>query len=522
MDEGATDSTGIGHRIAYLGDANGDGFNDFLVSSKNNEAFVYFGSSEPDTVPDLVITRPDTSTYQFGYYVFSIGDVNDDNKEDFAVFSRRTNAPVGLQCRLYLYFGGAILDDIPDLVIDGDSNSMMTAFGSRCTGIGDFNGDGDNDFLVHDWNFLIDLQQDFRGRAYVYYGGDVLDSIADWQIQGGGEFQRVASGESAGLGDVNSDGFDDFVITDFNCDRPPEQSVGYFAIYHGGADPDTIADVVVWGPGEGGLLGEGVDCADFNRDSLLDVLVVCGHNFSPEHSSSVQVFLSPIDSASQPDLIFPDLDPVNNVFRIVYNIDLNGDGWPDIITGGPNCVISAGKVFVLLGGEDPDTVYDCFYFQGNLDAYLGTGVCNAGDVNGDGIDDLVIGEPGYDEFYEHTNQGRIHVILGDTAFHQSVGVVQKYPPQHAAHFILDAYPNPFNAATVVSFELPVAGKVEVGVYDVFGRNVGARLPRPYTGEWCKPGYHEFRFDAGDLPSGVYIVRLEAGDFRASKKVVLLK
>jgi hypothetical protein len=90
-------------------------------------------------------------------------------------------------------------------------------------------------------------------------------------------------------------------------------------------------------------------------------------------------------------------------------------------------------------------------------------------------------------------------------------------------FSLSAYPNPFNATTVVSFNLPVAGEVAVGVYDVFGRDVGAGLkPAPTQGSLYPPGRHEVRFDAGDLPSGVYIVRLEAGEFRAIKKVVLLK
>ena len=80
-----------------------------------------------------------------------------------------------------------------------------------------------------------------------------------------------------------------------------------------------------------------------------------------------------------------------------------------------------------------------------------------------------------------------------------------------------AYPNPFNPETIISFELRAASFVELAVYDIEGREV-ARLVDGY-----KPvGSHEAVFDASKLSSGVYFVRLEAGDFQASGKVLLIK
>lgn len=80
-----------------------------------------------------------------------------------------------------------------------------------------------------------------------------------------------------------------------------------------------------------------------------------------------------------------------------------------------------------------------------------------------------------------------------------------------------AHPNPFNPQTTISFELPEAGSVSFAVYDVTGREV-ARL----VDGRLAAGYHDVRWDATGLPSGVYFYRLTAGPFRQTRRVVLVK
>ncbi|MBK6909424.1 MAG: VCBS repeat-containing protein [bacterium] len=79
------------------------------------------------------------------------------------------------------------------------------------------------------------------------------------------------------------------------------------------------------------------------------------------------------------------------------------------------------------------------------------------------------------------------------------------------------YPNPFNPTTQIRFGLPEANFVRLTVYDVTGREV-ARLAEADFGA----GYHVVNFDGTTLGSGVYFYRLEAGDFIASRKMVLMK
>jgi hypothetical protein len=84
-------------------------------------------------------------------------------------------------------------------------------------------------------------------------------------------------------------------------------------------------------------------------------------------------------------------------------------------------------------------------------------------------------------------------------------------------FALAAYPNPFNPATTVSFSLPEAGTVSVSIYDVAGRLVRTLAAGNYAA-----GIHPLRFDAGALPSGVYVARMNCGAFTSSQKLLLLK
>jgi len=83
--------------------------------------------------------------------------------------------------------------------------------------------------------------------------------------------------------------------------------------------------------------------------------------------------------------------------------------------------------------------------------------------------------------------------------------------------IISVHPNPFNPSTTISFDLPEAGQVSLKVYDVMGREV-AKLFEGYK----IAGTHEVIFDAKDLVSGMYFIRLEAGKSAGVKKILLLK
>lgn len=90
----------------------------------------------------------------------------------------------------------------------------------------------------------------------------------------------------------------------------------------------------------------------------------------------------------------------------------------------------------------------------------------------------------------------------------------KIPTEYA---LRQNFPNPFNPTTTIRFDLPKSSDVNLVVYDLMGREV-AHLVKSHM----NPGYHAVNFNAANLPSGVYIYRLQAGNFVSVKKLMLLK
>jgi hypothetical protein len=89
---------------------------------------------------------------------------------------------------------------------------------------------------------------------------------------------------------------------------------------------------------------------------------------------------------------------------------------------------------------------------------------------------------------------------------------------HLSIFLLHpSHPNPFNPSTAISYKLQASSNTSLKIYDTAGRLVATLVE-----ERQMPGEHQVHFDGTDLPSGIYIARLQAGEFTAAQKLVLLK
>jgi hypothetical protein len=98
-----------------------------------------------------------------------------------------------------------------------------------------------------------------------------------------------------------------------------------------------------------------------------------------------------------------------------------------------------------------------------------------------------------------------------------IGIVQDLQGVPTIFALDQNYPNPFNPTTVISCQLPAASRLRLVVYDLLGREVATLMD-----ELKEPGRHEMTFDASGLASGFYVYRLTAGEYVASRKMLLVK
>ena len=83
--------------------------------------------------------------------------------------------------------------------------------------------------------------------------------------------------------------------------------------------------------------------------------------------------------------------------------------------------------------------------------------------------------------------------------------------------LITNYPNPFNPATTIRYELPKFAEVTIEIYDILARKVATLVSGPQ-----QPGPHRIVWDAAEYPSGIYFYRLKANDYVETKKMVLIK
>lgn len=129
---------------------------------------------------------------------------------------------------------------------------------------------------------------------------------------------------------------------------------------------------------------------------------------------------------------------------------------------------------------------------------------------------------GFDSFQLTWTPGRKNIgtlYFDDLQFasHVMVGVGEELSGTPASYSLSQNFPNPFNPVTVIRYALPMAGDVEVSVYNTLGQKV-----RSLVEGYKEAGNYQVSFDAADLPSGMYLYELRSGGFSSVKKMILMK
>ncbi len=402
-----------GYSVATAGDVDNDGYDDIVVglpyadewtasAVEVGEVAVYYGgASGIDTSRSPVYLRnSDTEGYQhFGWSVSPAGDVNGDGYADIVVGAPGNAGDVGAAV---VYYGSA-----------SGLGSPTTRYGSgycelgyAVAGGGDVNGDGYGDVLVGEAAGIHSCS-DTGGRAMIFLGSATgLAASPSWQSNGSdtGTTLNYSYGTSVAMaGDVNGDGYADWIVGARSAYNPSlyiNYAGGAF-VYHGASS--VAGRTPVWsayGPHANSNFGYSVATAgDTNGDGLADILIgVPGWNTTVTGGGGVVAYAGTGSGLQSWTYWTVQSGEAGSKFgaAVATAGDVNGDGYSDVIVGAYGHSSDRGQVFVYLGsreGMKSAAAWDTGVSQVGM--HLGYSAA-MGDVNGDGFADVAAGAPDYD------------------------------------------------------------------------------------------------------------------------------
>ena len=398
----------MGQRVCAEGDVNGDGYNDVLVTAdgwndNQGRAYLYYGGAELSSSPDKIFTGVSVGDH-FGDASGDFGDVNNDNYDDVIIGARGHNANDGY---VHIFYGGPDMDEIPDLTLLGEAGAG--AYFGLIVSSGDVDGDDFDDVLVTGVGF-----DNGRGRAYLYHGGNPMDTAVDLIFDGENTGDWFGRHACIG-GDVNGDTFNDFIISARQYDPVGGTDLyGRAYLYYGAARAgmNNVCDKIFTGEQKTDEFGSGLDLFDIDDDHFADVII--GARAAQNYRGRAYLYWGETSlDDSTPDVCFegePGANLGGDNLKAGY---LNNDNYGDIAIGAynyPDASTRRGRVYVFYGGTQDDVINVCdLIFDGENEAgfqYFCIEV-SLGDVNNDSYDELVVGAWGHSN-----NRGRAYLYYG--------------------------------------------------------------------------------------------------------------
>ena len=450
--DGANARDQSGRSVSSAGDINGDGYDDIIIGAEyadrngysSGSSYVVFGKasgfnraielSELDGRDGFRIDGANVSDYS-GHSVSSAGDVNGDGYDDIIIGAHKADPNGSNSGSTYIIYGkdGDFADNINlSNLVDSvgarlDGANARDYSGRSVSSAGDVNGDGYDDIIIG--AYLADPNGSNSGATYVVFGDEngltTTDGIEVFRIDGESAYDQSGYSVSS-AGDINGDGYDDIIIGAHHAD-PNGYSSGSSYVVFGKASGFNRTINLSELDGRDGFRLDGESTHDFSGYSVssagdvngdgYDDIIIGAHLADPNglnSGSSYIVFgkeggfsrtieLSELDGRDGFRLDGVSADDWSGG-SVSSAGDFNGDGYDDIIIGAyqadPNGSKSGSSYIVFGKASRFNRTIDLSELDGrdgfrldgaNAGDWSGYSVSSAGDVNGDGYDDIIIG-----------------------------------------------------------------------------------------------------------------------------------
>lgn len=505
---------------------------------------------------------------EFGFQVASL-DFNGDGIDDLAIGAYRWDpeypgwpAQANHWGKIYFYLGPLGINNSVDFTISGFDS--LRSFGKHLANLGDMNGDGYED-LGYRTSYYDYEEELSHNCANILFGNNVMDSIPDYIYDfPGNEFIGNHTPSLKWLGDINGDGYDDagFVVSKrlgTNEDEDwiyliygNEFELHYFSQFDyttwwtsingiGDVNNDSFSDFII-GHDEYTYITKQLHFGETEIDSIPDMILTDmipypyydttgGVAIGDWNGDGIDDFNVGIDSEG-PDIWFgSESNLTQNMHLNFYDWlvnrnndfgDLNADGKDDFVAGNPGSMGGFdGDAYIYLGCQNG--TYD-YNLEGDYGVGLGWSV-TIGNFNNDNCYDIAVGGTGYNAGFQDSSYcGKVYVYAGNADLVEAdpnIAVEEDIVPNPVIEF--NAYPNPFNP--IVTFEIKAEGfeNLQIDIFNIKGQRVDELEISNQQLEEDDNSHCRILWNAENHPSGVYFCKLVCNNNILSvKKVTLLK
>ncbi len=437
--EGGQSFSHFGNSVSSAGDVNGDGYSDVIIGASiydnghtdEGAAFLFMGSPTGlSTFPNWAEESNQANAF-FGYSVSTAGDVNGDGYSDVIVGAPGYENGQVTDGAVFIYLGSATgLSVNPHIQLN--VNGFGYNFGCEVSCAGDVNGDGFQDIIIG--SKYWDAWKTIDGAAFVYLGSPIGILPSSQKILAYNQLNTGFGIHVSGAGDVNGDGYSDVIVGAPAFDSI-QNDAGAAFLFQGSAS--GISTTINWryldtqtGSAFGSCLSE---AGDVNGDGYSDIVIgASGYKNAITEVGRVSIFHgSPTGLSSNPDRNINGLDYASRIAKSVSSAgDINGDGYADIVIGGFS--IDLGGAVYIYPGSQSGISSTLAWTKNNFpdNSNFGSAVSSAGDVNGDGYSDLIFGGSAFSNGQQ--SEGAAYVFYGGSNQSGSRSNLRQYKPLTSA------------------------------------------------------------------------------------------